>query len=424
MTIDTANNTWVLLSAALIMFMIVPALGLFYGGLVKRKNVLSIMMQSFISLVVVSLLWVTVGYSLAFSDSELIPGILGDFKWFFLNGISPTDVSPYTVSAPNHPVAHLTFVIFQCMFAAITPAVVSGAFAERMKFTAFLGFTVIWLFLVYIPIAHMAWSAHGLFANMKLMDFAGGTVVEINSGFSALAGALMLGRRRNLKPLPPHNLTYTLIGGAMLWFGWFGFNAGSGLAADGLAASAFVMTNTAAAAAGLVWALLDWYFLKKPTILGVVTGAVAGLVVITPAAGYVGLAGALVLGVLASLICYFFVVYLKNTLGYDDSLDAFGVHGIAGVIGTLGTGLFAAPFITAPLGLNDGKGFAGLFYGNPSAMLPQLFAVGVTILAAFLGTLFVFWIMKVWTGLRVNDKEESIGLDITQHNEKAYTLIE
>jgi len=422
--ISNANNAWVLLSAALVMFMTVPALGLFYGGLVKKKNVLSLMMQSFICLLVVSLLWVLVGYSLAFSPGELIPGVLGDFRWALLNGIGPTDPSPYTVSDPNGPVSHLTFVIFQCMFAVITPAVISGAFAERMKFSAFLMFSVLWLFVVYIPLAHMAWSSHGLFATQGLMDFAGGTVVEINSGFSALAGALMLGKRKNLKPLPPHNLTYTLMGGAMLWFGWFGFNAGSGLAADGLASSAFLTTNTAAAAAGLTWAVLDWMLQKKPTLLGAVTGAVAGLVVITPAAGYVTVGGAILLGLAAGAVCFWFVVSLKAKLGYDDSLDAFGVHGVAGVIGTLGVGLLAAPLITKPFGMNGGQGFSGLFYGNPAAFGLQLEAVLTAMAVAFLGTLAVFTVVKVTIGLRVSEKEESIGLDITQHNEKAYTLIE
>ena len=422
--ISNANNAWVLVSSALIMFMTVPALGLFYGGLVKKKNVLSLMMQSFICLLVVSLLWVIAGYSLAFSPTELIPGVLGDFRWVLLNGIGPADPSPYTVSDPQGPVSHLTFVIFQCMFAVITPAVVSGAFAERMKFSAFLAFSVLWLFVVYVPLAHMAWSAHGLFAQRGLMDFAGGTVVEINSGFSALAGALMLGRRRNLIPLPPHNLTYTQIGGAMLWFGWFGFNAGSGLAADGLASSAFLATNVAAAAGGLVWALLDWGLQKKPTILGAVSGSVAGLVVITPAAGYVNVGGALVLGLAAGAVCYWFVVFLKPRLGYDDSLDAFGVHGVAGVMGTLGVGLMAAPSITAPFGMNGGRGYAGLFYGNASALTVQAEATVTAILVAFLGTLAVFAVVKATIGLRVTEKEEAIGLDITQHNEKAYTLIE
>jgi len=255
--ISNANNAWVLLSAALVMFMTVPALGLFYGGLVKKKNVLSLMMQSFACLVVVSLLWVLVGYSLAFSPTELIPGIYGDFRWALLNGIGPADPSPYTVSDPAGPVSHLTFVIFQCMFAVITPAVIAGAFAERMKFSAFLSFSVLWLFVVYVPLAHMAWSTHGLFAQQGLMDFAGGTVVEINSGFSALAGALMLGKRRNLKPLPPHDLTYTAIGAAMLWFGWFGFNAGTAMAADGLASRAF-LTSRPSSPGGPGWSSPSW----------------------------------------------------------------------------------------------------------------------------------------------------------------------
>jgi Amt family ammonium transporter len=422
--ISNANNAWVLISAALIMFMTVPALGLFYGGLVKKKNVLSLIMQSFVCLLVVSLLWVIVGYSLAFSPTELIPGVLGDFRWTLLNGISPVDASPYVVSDPHGPVSHLTFVIFQCMFAVITPAVISGAFAERMKFSSFLLFSVLWLFVVYIPLAHMAWSAHGVFAQQGLMDFAGGTVVEINSGFSALAGVLMIGKRRNLKPLPPHDMTYTAVGAAMLWFGWFGFNAGSGLAADGLAASAFLCTNTAAAAAGLTWALLDWWLQKKPTLLGAVTGAVAGLVVITPAAGYVSVGSALVLGLAAGAVCFLFVVYLKSRFGYDDSLDAFGVHGVAGVVGTLGVGLLAVPGITAPFGMNGGKGFTGLFAGNPAAFGLQLEAVVTAILLAFFGTLAVFAVVKATIGLRVTERDEAIGLDITQHNEKAYTLIE
>ena len=422
--ISNANNAWVLVCAALIMFMTVPALGLFYGGLVKKKNVLSLMMQSFVCLLVVSLLWVIVGYSLAFSPGELIPGVLGDFRWTLLNGILPGDASPYTVSDPHGPVSHLTFVMFQCMFAVITPAVISGAFAERMKFSAYLAFSVLWLFVVYIPLAHMAWSAHGLFASRGLMDYAGGTVVEINSGFSALAGALMLGRRRNLRPLPPHDLTYTAVGAAMLWFGWFGFNAGSGLAADGLAASAFLATNTAAAAAGLVWVLLDWFLQKKPTLLGAVTGAVAGLVAITPAAGYVTVGGALVLGLAAGAVCFFFVVSLKPRLGYDDSLDAFGVHGVAGLIGTVGVGLLAVPAVTAPFGMNGGAGFAGLLAGHPKALIVQLEAAGAAMVLAFAGTLAIFAVLKAAMGLRVSEKDEAIGLDITQHNEKAYTLIE
>lgn len=423
-SISTGNTAWVLFSAALVMFMTVPALGMFYGGLVKKKNVLNIMMQSFICLGVVSLLWVVFGYSLAFSQTELIPGVLGDFHWAFLNGINPLDPSPYYVSDAHGRVPHLAFVMFQCMFAVITPAVISGAFAERIKFSSYLIYVVAWTVLVYIPITHMVWSTHGLLAQMGIADFAGGTVVEINSGFSALAAALYIGKRRNLKSVPPHNLTYTLAGAAMLWFGWFGFNAGSGLAADGLAAQAFLNTNIAAAAAACVWAALDRILQKKPTILGFATGGVAGLVAITPAAGFVTLSGAIILGILAGLICFFMVVFVKNRLGYDDSLDAFGVHGVAGLIGTLGTGFLACPAITAGFGMNNGQGVAGLFYNNPGQLGVQALGALIAIVLSFGGTLLIFKLIDVFRGVRVNEKDEAIGLDITQHNERAYTIIE
>jgi Amt family ammonium transporter len=423
-SISGANTVWVLLAAALVMFMTVPALGMFYGGLVKRKNVLNIMMQSFICLGVVSLIWVAFGYSLAFSDSELIPGILGDFHWAFLNGINPMDPSPYFVSDASGRVPHIAFIMFQCMFAVITPAVISGAMAERMKFSSYLGYVIVWSLLVYIPLTHMVWAHNGLLAKMGVADFAGGLVVEINSGFSALAAALFIGRRRNLKSVPPHDLTYTLAGAAMLWFGWFGFNAGSTLAADGLAAMAFLNTNIAAAAAACVWALMDRMFQKKPTILGFATGGVAGLVGITPAAGFVGLAGALAIGVAAGLICFLMVVFVKNKLGYDDSLDAFGVHGVAGVIGTIGTGLFANPAITKGFALGGANGIAGAFYGNPALLGVQLIGIAITIVLSFGGTLAIFWVIDLIKGIRVTEKEEAIGLDITQHNERAYTILE
>lgn len=421
--VDPGNNAWVLLSAALIMFMTVPALALFYGGLVRRKNVLSIMMHSMAPLVVVSLVWVTVGYSLAFSDTELIPGVLGDLKWAFLSGISPLDPSPYVVSDPSRPVSHLAFIMFQCMFAVITPAVVSGAFAERMRFPSFLAFCLAWMFLIYIPLAHMVWSKGGFLAGLGTIDYAGGLVVEINSGFSALAAALVIGKRTNHKGSPPHNLTLTLVGAGMLWFGWFGFNAGSGLAADGLAASAFMTTNTAAAAAALAWAALDWILQKKPTILGVASGSVAGLVAITPAAGFVGIGGALAIGLLAGLVCHIMVMYGKSSLGYDDSLDAFGVHGIAGLIGTLGVGIFADPFITRGF-LNDGKGYAGLLSGNPALLLSQVQGVLLTVALAFAGTFLIFKVIDLTMGLRVGESEEAMGLDIVEHNERAYTILE
>jgi Amt family ammonium transporter len=424
MHISGANTVWVLLSAALVMFMTVPALGMFYGGLVKKKNVLNIMMQSFASLGIVSLIWVTVGYSLAFSPTELIPGILGDFKWAMLSGISPSDPSPYFVSDASGRVPHLAFVMFQCMFAVITPAVISGATAERMKFPAFVLFVVLWTFAVYIPLTHMMWSSGGLLAKAGLADFAGGTVVEINSGFSALAAALFLGRRRNLRGTPPHDLTYTLAGAAMLWFGWFGFNAGSTLAADGLAAMAFLNTNMAAAAAACVWASLDWIVQKKPTILGFATGGVAGLVVITPACGFVSLGGALLLGLLAGSVCYLMVVVVKNVLRYDDSLDAFGVHGVAGLIGILGTGLLADPAVTRGFAMNGGRGIAGLAFGNAHLFKVQSLAAALTMTVSFAGSLIILKIVDLLVGVRVSEKEEAMGLDVTQHNERAYTIIE
>jgi Amt family ammonium transporter len=414
--ISGANTVWVLLSAALVMFMTVPALGMFYGGLVKKKNVLNIMMQSFASLGVVSLIWVLFGYSLAFSPKELIPGILGDFHWAMLSGIGPSDVSPYFVSDSAGRVPHVAFIMFQCMFA--------GAMAERMKFPAFLLFVVLWTVAVYIPVTHMMWSTNGIFAKAGLADFAGGTVVEINSGFSALAAALYLGRRHNLRSYPPHNLTYTLIGAAMLWFGWFGFNAGSSLAADGLAAMAFLNTNIAGAAAACVWATLDWIIQKKPTILGFATGGVAGLVVITPAAGFVDLGGALVLGAAAGIFCYAMVVFVKSKLGYDDSLDAFGVHGVAGLVGILGTGLLANPAITRGFAMNSGLGVTGLVHGNPALLAVQAKAALVTMVIAFGGSLVILKIVDVLVGVRVTEKAESMGLDVTQHNERAYTIIE
>ena len=422
--ISGANTVWVLLSAALVMFMTVPALGMFYGGLVKKKNVLNIMMQSFTSLGIVSIIWVSFGYSLAFSPTELVPGFLGDFKWAMLSGIAPSDPSPYFVSDSIGRVPHVAFIVFQCMFAVITPAVISGAMAERMKFPAYVLFVTLWTVVIYIPLTHMMWSTNGVFAHAGLADFAGGTVVEINSGFSALACALALGKRRNLRSVPPHDLTYTLTGAAMLWFGWFGFNAGSSLAADGLAAMAFLNTNMAGAAAAVVWAALDWTIQKKPTILGFATGGVAGLVVITPAAGYVNLSGAIALGALAGIVCYMMVVFVKNRFMYDDSLDAFGVHGIAGLIGILGTGLLADPAITRGFAMNGGKGIAGLIHGNPHLFAVQALAAGVTMAVAFCGSSAILWLVDQLVGLRVSEKEEAIGLDATQHNERAYTVIE
>jgi Amt family ammonium transporter len=409
-----------MIATALVMFMTVPALGLFYGGLVRKKNVLSVLMQCFITLAVVSVIWVAFGYSLAFSDGELIPGVLGNFKWAFLQGITPDQLSPYYTSDAVGRIPHLSFVMFQCMFAVITPALIVGAFAERMKFSSFLVFTCLWEILIYSPLAHMVWSSGGWLYKLGVLDFAGGTVVHINAGFAALAAALVIGKRNNLKALPPHNLPYTLIGAAMLWFGWFGFNAGSALAADGIAANAFMTTNVAAAAAALMWPILDKLVNKRSTILGTATGAVVGLVAITPAAGYVNVGGALAIGAIASAICFVMVTFVKERFGYDDALDAFGCHGMGGLIGALLTGVFADPSVWKAFGGSH----AGALYGNPRQFLLQLLGSGISIAIAFVGTFVILKAVDAVIGLRVGAKEEAIGLDISQHHERAYTVLE
>jgi Amt family ammonium transporter len=414
------NTAWVLMATALVMFMTVPALGLFYGGLVRKKNVLSVLMQCFICLALVSLIWVAFGYSLAFSDTELIPGVLGDFKWAFFSGITPDQLSPYYVSDSIGRVPHLAFAMFQCMFAVITPALIVGAFAERMKFSSFLVFTTLWEVFVYSPIAHMVWSANGWLYKLGVLDFAGGTVVHISAGFAALAAALVIGRRNNLKPLPPHNLTYTLIGAAMLWFGWFGFNAGSALAADGIAANAFMATNAAAAAAALAWPILDKLVNKRATILGAATGAVVGLVAVTPAAGYVNALGAVAIGAIASAVCFVMVTFVKERFGYDDALDAFGCHGIGGLVGALLTGVFADPAVWKAYGGN----YTGALYGNARQLALQLLGCAVSIVISLVGTFILLKLVDATIGLRVDAKAEAMGLDISQHQERAYTVID
>jgi ammonium transporter len=414
------NTAWVLIATALVMSMTVPALGLFYGGLVRKKNVLSVLMQCFITLALVSVIWVAFGYSLAFSDTELVPGVLGDFKWAFFSGINPGDLSPYYISDSVGRVPHLAFAMFQCMFAVITPALIVGAFAERMKFSSFLVFTALWEILIYSPLAHMVWSSNGWLYKMGVLDFAGGTVVHINAGFAALVAALVIGKRKDLKPLPPHNLPYTLIGAAMLWFGWFGFNAGSALAADGIAANAFMTTNMAAAAAGLAWPILDKIVNKRATILGAATGAVVGLVAITPAAGYVNALGALAIGAIASAVCFVMVTFVKEHFGYDDALDAFGCHGVGGLVGALLTGVFADPAVWKAFG----GSYAGALYGNPHQLVLQLIGSGVSIGITLVGTFVLLKLVDALMGLRVDAKAESIGLDISQHHERAYTVLD
>jgi ammonium transporter, Amt family len=418
--LSAGNTAWILVATALIMFMTMPALGMFYGGLVRRKNVLTIMMQSFVTIAIVSVIWVAFGYSLAFSDTELIPGVLGDFKWAFLSGIDPSSLSPYYISDAAGRIPHYLFALFQCMFAVITPALIIGAFAERIKFSAFLVFTVLWEILIYMPIAHMVWSTNGFLFKMGALDFAGGTVVHISAGFAALATVLVIGKRRLNSIQPPHNLPFTLLGAAMLWFGWFGFNAGSSLAADGLAASAFLTTNTAASVAALAWGLMDWIVHKRPTILGVATGAVVGLVAITPGAGFVNVGGAMAIGAIASAVCFSMVTWIKDKFGYDDALDAFGCHGMGGLVGALLTGVFADPAIWKPFG----GAYAGALYGKPGQFAIQAIACGIAVVLSFVGTLLIFKLVDLVVKVRVDPTSEAMGLDITQHHERAYTVID
>jgi Amt family ammonium transporter len=409
--IDTGDTGWVLISTALVGMMTIPGLALFYGGLVRKKNVLSILMQCFAIMCVISLQWVLFGYSLSFSPGN---GIIGGIKWFGLEGVGLTPYADYAATIP-----HQAFMIFQAMFAIITPALIIGAFAERMKFSSFLVFVVVWSFLVYDPVAHWVWGIGGWLRNMGALDFAGGTVVHINAGVAAIVAAVLIGKRRGYdnKPNPPHNLPFTVIGAGLLWIGWFGFNAGSALSANGLAVNAFVVTNTAAAAAGLSWAVIEWIFNGKPTILGTATGAVAGLVAITPAAGFVTVIPAAVIGLVVSMLCYFMVAIVKPKLGYDDSLDAFGVHGIGGIWGAIATGLFATKAVN-PAGAD------GLFYGNPKQLMVQLMAVGVTVVYSLVVSFVILKVIDVFMGLKVSEKEEAAGLDFTQHNEGAYTVLE
>jgi len=407
--VDPGDTAWVLISTALVMLM-TPGLAFFYGGMVGRKNVLGILMQCFTILCVISLLWVVCGYSLSFAPGN---GFWGGGSWLGLQGVGLDPYSDYAATIP-----HQLFMIFQGMFAIITPALIIGAFAGRMKFSAFLVFMVLWATFVYDPICHWVWGIGGWLKNLGALDFAGGTVVHINAGIAALVIVLFIGKRNGgHKAILPHNLPFTLLGTALLWFGWFGFNAGSALSASGLAVNAFVVTNTAAAAAGLSWALLDWVFNEKPTVLGTATGAVAGLVAITPAAGFVNTVSAIIIGLLVSVFCYLVVTVIKPKFGYDDALDVFGVHGIGGIWGAISTGLFASKAVN-PAGAD------GLFFGNPKQVLIQLVAVGVTIAYSAVASCIIYKIVDVIMKMRVTVKEEIMGLDLSQHHENAYTILE
>ncbi|MFA5430108.1 MAG: ammonium transporter [Candidatus Omnitrophota bacterium] len=407
---NSGDTAWVLISSALVMLM-TPGLAFFYGGMVRKKNVLSILMQCFIVLCLLSVQWVLYGYSISFAPGD---GFWGGFKWAGLSGVGLEPYADYSAAIP-----HQAFMIFQAMFAIITPALILGAFAERMKFSAFLAFIVLWVTFVYGPVCHWVWGMGGWLKKLGALDFAGGTVVHINAGIAALATAIAIGRRKNLdKNVPtPHNMPFVVLGTALLWFGWFGFNAGSALAANGLAVNAFVVTNTAAAAAGLSWAFIEWIKNGKPTVLGAASGAVAGLVAITPAAGFVSVIPAIIIGLLVSLFCFIFVSVVKPKFGYDDSLDAFGVHCVGGVWGALATGLFASKAVN-PAGAD------GLFFGNPQQFLVQIAAVAVTLVYSFAVTMIIYKIIDSVMGVRVGEKEEAMGLDLTQHHERAYTILE
>jgi Amt family ammonium transporter len=407
--VDPGDTAWVLTCSALVLMMTAPGLALFYGGMVRRKNVLATLMQSFILMAVISVQWVLWGYSLAFGPD--LGGLVGSLRWIGLAGVGVEPNPDYAATIP-----HQAFMAFQLMFAIITPALITGAFAERMRFSAFLLFSLLWATLVYDPLAHWVWGVGGWIRGLGALDFAGGTVVHISSGVSALAAALLIGRRRGYgrEPMPPHNLPFTVIGAAMLWVGWFGFNAGSALGAGGLAVTAFVTTNTAAAAATLAWLAAEWRLRGKPTVLGAASGAVAGLVAITPAAGFVGPVSAILVGIGGGLLC-FAACNLKARLGYDDSLDVVGVHGVGGTWGAIATGLFASKAVNE-------AGADGLLAGNPGLLITQLVAVLATFAFAFLGSLVLLKLVDALVGLRVTEEEEFLGLDVSQHSENAYAF--
>jgi len=419
---SAGDNAWMLVSAALVLMMTGPGLALFYGGLVRRKNVLGTMMHSFILMAVITVLWAIVGYSLSFGEG--LP-FIGDLRYLFVNGVGAAPNPDYAATIP-----HQTYMVYQLMFAIITPALISGAFAERMKFSAMLLFSVLWAFLVYFPLAHMVWGKGG-FLNAALggkvpcFDFAGGTVVHISSGVSALVCALYLGKRKGLgtEPMKPNSVVLSVIGACLLWVGWFGFNAGSAVAASALATSAFIATHFATAAAVLGWVLAEWLRHGKPSVLGAISGAVAGLVAITPASGFVQPFPAMLIGFIAGVMCFFMVTLVKSKFGYDDTLDAFGVHGAGGTIGALLTGVFATNTINDTFKDSAGKTLPlGMVDGNAGQILNQAVGVLISWVMAIVGTLIILKICDVLLGVRVSHEAELEGLDISMHGEEGYNL--
>ncbi len=404
--IDTGDTTFIIFSSALV-FLMTPGVALFYGGMVRKKNVLNTMMNSFIIIAIVSIQWVIIGYTLAFGPDTF--HIFGGMKFFGLNNIG---IIPDGIYASTIP--HGAFVVFQMMFAIITPALITGSFAERMRFPAFIAFVLLWSTLVYDPLAHWVWGVGGWLRNLGTLDFAGGTVVHISAGISGLVVAIVLGARRgHKKGMPPHNIPFVMIGASLLWFGWFGFNAGSALSAGSLAITAFITTNTAAAAAVLSWLIVERIFKGKPSLMGALTGAVVGLVAITPSAGFVTPLAAIIIGLAVSPVCYFAVSFVKTRFGYDDALDAFGCHGVGGIFGAIATGFFATKAVN-PAGAN------GLFYGNPSLVLVQGLAVIVTIVFSGVMSFLIIKGISLFSEIRVSKREEERGLDLATHGEDAY----
>jgi ammonium transporter, Amt family len=400
--LDTGDTAWMLTATALVMLMSLPGLAIFYGGLAKAKDTLNTIAMVFTAYAIASVVWVIYGYTLAFGTD--IGGVIGSPEKLFLNGV---DIKSLQGTIPE-----FLFVAFQGTFAAITLALISGSYIERLKFSAWLLFSILWVSLVYVPVAHWVWGG-GFLGEMGALDFAGGTVVHINAGIAGLVGALILGKRKDTA-LIPSNLPMVVIGTGLLWFGWFGFNAGSAVASNALASVALLNTNIATAVAALSWMFVEWLHAKKPTVLGLASGVIAGLVAITPAAGFVNVIGAIIIGLVAGVVSYFAVAVLKHKLGYDDALDVFGIHGVAGMLGAVLTGVFADPSIN-----EAGK---GLLYGNPGQVLIQVLSVVVTIIYSAIATFVILMVAKALTGLRVSPEEEISGLDSSQHREKAYNL--
>lgn len=412
--INQADTVWMLVATAMVMLMI-PTLAFFYGGLVRKKNILSVLMQTFVILAIISIQWILFGYSLAFGPDK--GGIIGGLEYLGLNGVGLKPLDGQTIP-------HQLFMMFQMMFAVITPALMIGAFIERIKFSGFLVFTILWSIIIYSPMAHWVWGGGWLQTQFHALDFAGGTVIHITAGVSALVIAILLGKRKGIDThRAPHNLPFSVLGAGFLWFGWFGFNGGSQLAADGITVSAILNTHVAASAGAVTWMILDWTLTEKPTVLGIITGLVAGLVAVTPASGYVTPIASIAIGAMGSLAGYYFVSKVKTRFGYDDSLDVFGVHGIAGIVGAIATGLFATSSINSSAVSAEKQ---GLFYGDHNfyQLGAQTLTVIVAIILSVVGTYIIYKFVDKIIGMRVTTREENIGLDLTQHHETGYTLME